>query len=218
MTLTLPLSCNKHVTIIITNALTMTSPDEGMICSTMIWKVLCLQKQAHPSLWLLNTRFGTDYQGTDGVTDQLAYTNATVMIFCSIEIVLSMVSRSPIQSSVYKIATRHHGCILVQNFTLASLWLCRSADVRVAKPLCGADNWTDYRLDVNILNFITHPARQPQGQKAIGCLQAETKQETNFPHWYLQKCGHVAAQFRGSRREHSTSKRISLISFWHPWT
>ena len=35
MTLTLPLSCNKHVTIISTNALTMTSPDGH---DTMIWK------------------------------------------------------------------------------------------------------------------------------------------------------------------------------------
>ena len=45
MKLTLPFSCNKHVTIISTNALTITNPDEVMTSSTMIWKMLFLQ---HP--------------------------------------------------------------------------------------------------------------------------------------------------------------------------
>ena len=50
MRLTRPLSCNKNVTIIITNALTMTSPGEVMISSATVWKLLFLQKQAHPGV------------------------------------------------------------------------------------------------------------------------------------------------------------------------
>ena len=31
----------------------------------------------------------------------------------------------------------------------------------MAKPVCGADNWTDYRLDVNLLNLhVNHKARK----------------------------------------------------------
>ena len=69
MTLTLPFSCNKHVTIISGNALTMVNSDEVIICSTMIWKVLFIQHHEEKLILRgdLNSRVGTDYQNSDGV-------------------------------------------------------------------------------------------------------------------------------------------------------
>ena len=111
MTLKLPLSGNQHTAIIGACAITMTSQMESKLSFTMIWTVLFRQ---HPSYKLislggLNARVGTGYQAWDGLIGPVGIGN------CFNENVLSMTFRSPIQSSVYQIAPRHHRCIFVPN-------------------------------------------------------------------------------------------------------
>ena len=52
-------------------------------------------------------------------------------------------------------------------------------NVRVTKTMCVADDLTDYRLAVSILNVRIYPARQPQGQKAPKRLDVSKLKEDN---------------------------------------
>ena len=61
-------------------------------------------------------------------------------------------------------------------------------DVRVTKPMCGAECWTDHRLVISKLNLHIHPKRRPQGPKPMKRLNvsqlnnsdAEDKLKTNL--------------------------------------
>ena len=86
----------------------------------------------------------------------------------------------------------------------AIVWRKDRHHAKVAKTMCGADNQTDYRLVVSILDVIIHPARQPQGQKApkrsdVSKLKDNNKRQMSS--MIFAQIRRIAPHVRGSRRE-----------------
>ena len=66
-------------------------------------------------------------------------------------------------------------------------------DVRVTKPMCGADCWTDHRLVVSKLNLRIQPVRRPrqEGVKEIRCLKL--KQDSKRQAFVNELCSRLDA-------------------------
>ena len=58
-------------------------------------------------------------------------------------------------------------------------------NARVTKIMCAADDLTDYRLAISILNVKIYPAWQPQGQNAPKRLDVSKLKEDNKRHTSL---------------------------------
>ena len=114
MTLILPLSGNKHATIVSTYAPTMTNPDEvkdkfyddldNIISATPRTDKLIL-------LGDFNARVGTDHQTWKGVigSEGVGKCNSNALLL--LRKCVNMICRSSTQSSNYQTETRHPGCI-----------------------------------------------------------------------------------------------------------
>ena len=104
----------------------------------------------------------------------------------------------------------------------AIVWRKDRQHARVTKTMCGADNGTDYRLVVSILDVIICPARKSQGQKAPKRLNVSKLKDDNKRQLFsviFAQIGRIASQCRGSRRElDSISKRVSFFSCWYSRT
>ena len=173
MTLRLPLSGNKHATIVSAYAPTMTNPDEvkdkfyddldNIISATPRTDKLIL-------LGDFNARVGTDHQTWEGVigSEGVGKCNSNGLLLlrkCAEHDLL-------ITNTVFKLPNRNKTSWMhprSKHWHLIDYVIVRRIDrqdVRVTKTMCGADCWTDHRLVVSKLNLRIQPARRPQGKKA----------------------------------------------------
>ena len=173
MTLRLPLSGNKHATIVSAYAPTMTNPDEvkdkfyddldNIISATPCTDKLIL-------LCDFNARVGTDHQTWEGVigSEGVGKCNSNGLLLlrkCAEHDLL-------ITNTVFKLPNRNKTSRMhprSKHWHLIDYVIVRRTDrqdVNVTKTMCGADCWTDHRLVVSKLNLRIQPARRPQGKKA----------------------------------------------------
>ena len=173
MTLRLPLSGNKHATIVSAYAPTMTKPDEvkdkfyddldNIISATPRTDKLIL-------LGDFTARVGTDHQTWEGVigSEGVGKCNSNGLLLlrkCAEHDLL-------ITNTVFKLPNRNKTSWMhprSKHWHLIDYVIVRRTDrqdVRVTKTMCGADCWTDHRLVVSKLNLRIQPARRPQGKKA----------------------------------------------------
>ena len=173
MTLRLPLSGNKHATIVSAYAHTMTNPDEvkdkfyddldNVISATPRTDKLIL-------LGDFNARVGTDHQTWEGVIgpEGVGKCNSNGLLLlkkCAEHDLL-------ITNTVFRLPNRNKTSWMhprSKHWHLIDYVIVRRTDrqgVKVTKTMCGADCWTDHRLVVSKLNLRIQPARRPQGKKA----------------------------------------------------
>ena len=173
MTLRLPLSGNKHATIVSAYAPTMTNPDEvkakfyddldNVISATPRTDKLIL-------LGDFNARVGTDHQTWEGVIgpEGVGKCNSNGLLLlrkCAEHDLL-------ITNTVFRLPNRNKTSWMhprSKHWHLIDYVIVRRTDrqdVKVTKTMCGADCWTDHRLVVSKLNLKIQPARRPQGKKA----------------------------------------------------
>ena len=173
MTLRLPLSGNKHATIVSAYAPTMTNPDEvkdkfyddldNVISATPRTDKLIL-------LGDFNARVGTDHQTWEGVIgpEGIGKCNSNGLLLlrkCAEHDLL-------ITNTVFRLPNRNKTSWMhprSKHWHLIDYVIVRRTDrqdVKVTKTMCGADCWTDHRLVVSKLNLRIQPARRPQGKKA----------------------------------------------------
>ena len=173
MTLRLPLSGNKHATIVSAYAPTMTNPDEvkdkfyddldNVISATPRTDKLIL-------LGDFNARVGTDHQTWEGVIgpEGVGKCNSNGLLLlrkCAEHDLL-------ITNTVFRLPNRNKTSWMhprSKHWHLIDYVIVRRTDrrdVKVTKTMCGADCWTDHRLFVSKLNLRIQPARRPQGKKA----------------------------------------------------
>ena len=173
MTLGLPLSGNKHATIVSAYVPKMTNPDEvkdkfyndldDVISATPRTDKLIL-------LGDFNARVGTDHQTWEGVIGPEGVgkcnNNGLLLLRKCAEYDLL------INNTVFRLPNRNktswmHPCSKHWHLIDYVIMLRTDRqDVRVTKTMCGADCWTDHRLVVSKLNLRIQPARRPQGKKA----------------------------------------------------
>ena len=173
MTLRLPLSGDKHATIVSAYAPTMTNPDEvkdkfyddldNVISATPRTDKLIL-------LGDFNARVGTDHQTWEGVIgpEGVGKCNSNGLLLlrkCAEHDLL-------ITNTVFRLPNRNKTSWMhprSKHWHLIDYVIVRRTDrqdVKVTKTMCGADCWTDHRLVVSKLNLRIQPARRPQGKKA----------------------------------------------------
>ena len=173
MTLRLPLTGNKHATIVSAYAPTMTNPDEvkdkfyddldNVISATPRTDKLIL-------LGDFNARVGTDHQTWEGVIgpEGVGKCNSNGLLLlrkCAEHDLL-------ITNTVFRLPNRNKTSWMhprSKHWHLIDYVIVRRTDrqdVKVTKTMCGADCWTDHRLVVSKLNLRIQPARRPQGKKA----------------------------------------------------
>ena len=173
MTLRLPLSGNKHATIVSAYAPTMTNPDEvkdkfyddldNVISATPRTDKLIL-------LGDFNARVGTDHQTWEGVIgpEGVGKCNSNGLLLlrkCAEHDLL-------ITNTVFRLPNRNKTSWMhprSKHWHLIDYVIVRRTDrqdVKVTKTMCGADCWIDHRLVVSKLNLRIQPARRPQGKKA----------------------------------------------------
>ena len=173
MTLRLPLSGNKHATIVSAYAPTMTNPDEvkdkfyddldNVISATPRTDKLIL-------LGDFNARVGTDHQTWEGVIGPEGVgkcnSNGLLLLRKCAEYDLL------ITNTVFRLPNRNKTSWMhprSKHWHLIDYVIVRRTDrqdVKVTKTMCGADCWTDHRLVISKLNLRIQPARRPQGKKA----------------------------------------------------
>ena len=173
MTLRLPLSGNKHATIVSAYAPTMTNPDEvkdkfyddldNVISATPRTDKLIL-------LGDFNARVGTDHQTWEGVIgpEGVGKCNSNGLLLlrkCAEHdlLITNTVFRLPNRNKTSWMHPRSKHWHLIDYVTVRRT---DRQDVKVTKTMCGADCWTDHRLVVSKLNLRIQPARRPQGKKA----------------------------------------------------
>ena len=173
MTLRLPLSGNKHATIVSAYAPTMTNPDEvkdkfyddldNVISATPRTDKLIL-------LGDFNARVGTDHQTWEGVIgpEGVGKCNSNGLLLlrkCAEHdlLITNTVFRLPNSNKTSWMHPRSKHWHLIDYVIVRRT---DRQDVKVTKTMCGADCWTDHRLVVSKLNLRIQPARRPQGKKA----------------------------------------------------
>ena len=173
MTLRLPLSGNKHATIVCAYAPTMTNPDE---VADKFYNDLDDVSSATPctdKLILLgdfNARFGTDHQTWEGVIgpEDVGKGNSNGLLLlrkCAEHdrLITNTVFRLPNRNKTSWMHSRSRHWHLIDYVIVRRT---DRQDVRVTKTMCGADCWTDHRLVVSKLNLRIQPVSRPQGKKA----------------------------------------------------
>ena len=192
MTLRLPLSGNKHATIVSAYAPTMTNPDEvkdkfyndldDIISATPRTDKLIL-------LGDFNARVGTDHQTWEGVIgpEGVGKCNSNGLLLlrkCAEHDLL-------ITNTVFRLPNRNKTSWMhprSKHWHLIDYVIVRRTDrqdVRVTKTMCGADCWTDHRLVVSKLNLRIQPARRPQGKKAAKRLDVSKLNQDSMRQAFL---------------------------------
>ena len=167
MTLKLPLSGKRHATIVSAYAPTMTNPDE---VKDKFYDDLDSVISAAPRadklilLGYFNARVGTDHQTWEGVigSEGVGKCNINGLLLlrkCAEQELL-------ITNTVFCLPTRRKTTWMhprSKHLHLIDYVIVRRKDrqdVRVTKPMCGADCWTDHR-PVSKLKLRIQPVRQP---------------------------------------------------------
>ena len=154
LTLRLPLSGNKHATIVSAYALTMTNPDE---VKDMFYDDLDNIISATPStdklilLSDLNARVGTDHQTWEGVIGSVGVgkcnSNSLLLRKCAENDLL-------ITNTVFKLPNKNMISWMhprSKHWHLIDYVIVRRTDRQdITNTMCGADCWTDHRLVVSI--------------------------------------------------------------------
>ena len=186
MTLRLPLSGNKHATIVSAYAPTMTNPDEvkdkfyddldNVISATPRTDKLIL-------LGDFNARVGTDHQTWEGVIgpEGVGKCNSNGLLLlrkCAEHdlLITNTVFRLPNRNKTSWMHPRSKHWHLIDYVIVLRT---DRQDVKVTKTMCGADCWTDHRLVVSKLNLRIQPARRPQGMIFTARQLQEKCQEQN---------------------------------------
>ena len=172
MTLRLPLSNNRHVTLISAYAPTMTNPDSVKLAfyedlETAITRIPRTEKLL--ILGDFNARVGTDHITWEGTIGKhgVGKCNSNGLLLLQTCTAHSL----SITNTLFRLPTRKKTTWMhprSKNWHLIDYVITRSTDlkdVRVTKAMCGAECWTDHRLLVSKLNFRIQPRKRPQGQK-----------------------------------------------------
>ena len=171
MALRLPLSGNKHATIVSAYAPTITNPDkvkgkfyndlDGIISATPCTDKLIL-------LGDFNARVGTDHQTWEGVIgpEGVGKCNSNGLL-----LLRKCAEHGLITNTVFRLSNRNKTSWMhprSKHWHLIDYVIVRRTDrqdVRVTK--CGADCWTDHRLVVSKLNLRIQPAKRRQGKNLL---------------------------------------------------
>ena len=213
MTLRLPLSGNKHATIVSAYAPTMTNPDEvkdkfyddldNVISATPRTDKLIL-------LGDFNARVGTDHQTWEGVIgpEGVGKCNSNGLLLlrkCAEHDLL-------ITNTVFRLSNRNKTSWMhprSKHWHLIDYVIVRRTDrqdVKVTKTMCGADCWTDHRLVVSKLNLRIQPARRPQGKKAPKRLDVSKLNKDSMRQDFLTDiCNHALKTIYGPKRSGATT-------------
>ena len=201
MTLRLPLSGKRHATIVSAYAPTMTNPDE---VKDKFYDDLDSVISAAPrtdKLILLgdfNARVGTDHQTWEGVigSEGVGKCNSNGLLLlrkCAEHELM-------ITNTVFRLPTRRKTTWMhprSKHWHLIDYAIVRRKDrqdVRVTKPMCGVDCWTDHRLVVSKLNLRIQPVRQPQGKKVPKKLDvSKLKQDSKRQAFVNDLCSRLDA-------------------------
>ena len=191
MTLRLPLSGNKHATIVSAYAPTMTNPDEvkdkfyndldDIISATPRTDKLIL-------LGDFNARVDTDHQTWEGVIgpEGVGKCNSNGLL-----LLRKCAEHDLITITVFRLPNRNQTSWMhprSKHWHLIDYVIVRRTDkqdVRVTKTMCGADCWTDHRLVVSKLNLRIQPARRPQGKKAAKRLDVSKLNQDSMRQAFL---------------------------------
>ena len=174
MTLRLPLSVNKHATIVSAYAPTMTNPDEvkgkfydeldDIISATPCTDKLIL-------LGDFNARVGKDHQTWEGVIgpEGVGKCNSNGLLLlrkCAEHdlLITNIVFRLPNRNKTSWVHPRSRHWHLIDNVIVRRT---NRQDVRVTMTMCGADCWTHHRLVVSKLNLRIQPARRLKARKLL---------------------------------------------------
>ena len=117
-----------------------------------------------------NTRVGTDHQTWEGVIgpEGVGTCNSNglfLLMKCAEHDLLNT-------NTVFRLSNRNKTSWMLPRskhwhlIDYVIVWRTDRQDVRVTKTMCGADCWTDHRLDVSKLNLRIQPTRRPRGKKA----------------------------------------------------
>ena len=201
MTLRLPLSGNKHATIMSAYAPTMTNPDkvkdkfyddlDNVISATPRTDKLIL-------LGDFNARVGTDHQTWEGVIgpEGVGKCNSNGLLLlrkCAEHdlLITNTVFRLPNRNKISWMHPRSKHWHLIDYVIVRRT---DRQDVKVTKTMCGADCWTDHRLVVSKLNLRIQPARRPQGKKAPKRLDVSKLNKDSMRQDFLTDiCNHLDA-------------------------
>ena len=172
MTLILPLSGNKHATIVSAYVPTMTNPDEVKdkfyndlddVSATPCTEKLII-------IGDFNGRVGTDHQTWEGIIGPagIGKCNSNGLLFlrtCAEHDILitKTVFCLPDRNKTSWMHPRSKHCHVIDYVIVRRTG---RQDVRVTKTICGAGCQTDHKLNVSKLNLRIQPARRPQGKKA----------------------------------------------------
>ena len=173
MTLQLPLSNKRSVTLVSAYAPTMTNPDD---VKDKFYEELDTVISAVPHseklvvLGDFNARVGTDYQTWEGIigrhgTGRCNSNGLLLLKTCAThELVIT--------NTLFRLPTRKKTTWMhprSRHWHLIDYVITRKRDrqdVRVTRAMCGADCWTDHRLIVSKFRLRILPMRRPQGQKS----------------------------------------------------
>ena len=173
MTMRLPLSCGKFVTIVSAYAPTMTNPDET---KDKFYEDLYTVIAAVPNtdkliiLGDFNARVGCDSVSWEGVIGKHGVGNCNsnglpLLQTCAEHglLITNTVFNLPTHNRTTWMHPRSKYWHLIDYIIVR---LRDRQDVRVTKTMCGAECWTDHRLVVCKLKLHVQPKRRPQGVKA----------------------------------------------------
>ena len=198
MTLRLPLSGTRHATIISAYAPTMTKADE--VKDKFYDSVISAAPRTDKLILLgdFNARVGTDHQTWEGVigSEDVGKCNSNGLLLlrkCAEHELL-------IKHTVFRLPTRLKKSWMhprSKYWHLIDYVIVRRKDrqdVRVTKTMCGADCWTDNRLDVSKLNLRIQPVRRPQDKKVPKKLDvSKLKQDSKRQAFLNDLCSRLDA-------------------------
>ncbi|XP_013793840.1 craniofacial development protein 2-like [Limulus polyphemus] len=174
MTLQLPLTNNKNMTLISAYAPTMTNQDETKDMFYEDLESVISSVPRYDKLVILgdfNARVGSDHVTWEGVVGKhgIGTCNSNGLLLLQ----TCTIHDLTITNTLFHLPTRNRTSWihpLSKHWHLIDYVITRKndvRDVRVTKAVCGAECWTDHRLIISRLVVRVVPRRRPQGQKML---------------------------------------------------